>query len=144
MDVERIEASRSIDPDLVSSLATDIDNGSATCAVVGLGLIGTLSLRGVIKAGFRAIGYDREKSAVERFRRSCQYVGQPYDWMVSSDSSVLALANVAITVVRGNRRWMPVTVDRTAHLNGDLERHCGLSQSVRRSWPNDGDLRQAA
>jgi UDP-N-acetyl-D-mannosaminuronate dehydrogenase len=71
MDVERIEASRSIDPDLVSSLATDIDNGSATCAVVGLGLIGTLSLRGVIKAGFRAIGYDREKSAVERFRRSC-------------------------------------------------------------------------
>jgi UDP-N-acetyl-D-glucosamine dehydrogenase len=101
MDVERIEASRSIDPDLVSSLATDIDNGSATCAVVGLGLIGTLSLRGVIKAGFRAIGYDREKSAVERFRRSCPYVGQPYDWTVSSDSSVLALADVAIIVVRG-------------------------------------------
>ena len=33
---------------------------------------------------------------------------------------------------------------RTAHLNGDLERHCGLRQSVRRSWTNDNEHRLVA
>ena len=33
---------------------------------------------------------------------------------------------------------------RTAHLNGDLKRHCGLPQSVRRSWANDNEHRLVA
>jgi hypothetical protein len=33
---------------------------------------------------------------------------------------------------------------RTAHLNGDRERHCGLRQSVRRSWANDNEHRLIA
>ena len=33
---------------------------------------------------------------------------------------------------------------RTAHLNGILERHCGLPQPVECTWPNDNAFRQAA
>ncbi len=33
---------------------------------------------------------------------------------------------------------------RTAHLNGILERYCGLPQPIEWIWPNDNELRQAA
>jgi transposase len=42
---------------------------------------------------------------------------------------------------RPARKPFPV---RTAHLNGDLERHCGLRQPARWSWTNDNQHRLAA
>ena len=33
---------------------------------------------------------------------------------------------------------------RTAHLNGILERYCGLPQPAIWTWPNDNEFRQAA
>jgi hypothetical protein len=64
------------------------------------------------------------------------------------ESTVNQLINQRMCKMR-QMRWSRLGAQlmlnvRTAHLNGDLERHCGLPQSVRWSWPNDGDLRQAA
>ena len=64
------------------------------------------------------------------------------------ESTVNQLINQRMCKMR-QMRWSRLGAQlmlnvRTAHLNGDLERHCCLPQSVRWSWPNDGDLRQAA
>jgi hypothetical protein len=64
------------------------------------------------------------------------------------ESTVNQLINQRMCKMR-QMRWSRLGAQlmlnvRTAHLNGDLERHCGLPESVRWSWPKDGDLLQAA
>jgi UDP-N-acetyl-D-glucosamine dehydrogenase len=80
-----------------SDLAADIEAANLVCAVIGLGFIGSLSLRAVISAGFRAVGFDRSRDAVERFRMCAD----PGSCVVSDDPAVLASADVVIVAVRG-------------------------------------------
>ena len=61
------------------------------------------------------------------------------------ESTVNQLINQRMCKMR-QMRWSRLGAQlmlhvRTAHLNGDLERHCGLPQSVRRSWANDNEHR---
>lgn len=78
------------------ALRERIEHRTARCAVVGLGMVGTMQARMLASAGYAVAGYDTNPAAVDAFRTEtfasrCE---------ASTSDAVLAQADVALVCVR--------------------------------------------
>jgi UDP-N-acetyl-D-glucosamine dehydrogenase len=64
------------------ALQTAIDNKSAVVGVIGLGYVGLPLIRAFVAAGFRTMGFDVDRSKVDRLLRGESYIGHiSSDWI---------------------------------------------------------------
>lgn len=82
-------------------LGERIHNRTASCAVVGLGRVGTMQASLLLDAGFRVSGFDTDPAAVNAFRDTMRErgAGAP-EGTFSSSENVLAAAEIVVVCVR--------------------------------------------
>ncbi len=101
MQESHLETHDSRYPLAADRLAARIDARSATCAVVGLGFVGSMAMTALIHAGFEVHGYDRSPQAVERFRDQASVQDSAnIAWSVGTDPGRLAMADIVLIAVR--------------------------------------------
>ncbi len=82
-------------------LAASIDARTATCAVVGLGFVGSMAMHALSRAGFKVYGYDRAPQAVARFRdQASECAMADNTWSVGTGAAELARADIILIAVR--------------------------------------------
>lgn len=87
---------RSLTPiDRAERLASRVAASEAKVGVLGLGVVGSLTLRLILEAGLRVCGYDRDPQRVKSIRSEIE--GRPD---VGADPALLADADVLIIAVR--------------------------------------------
>ncbi len=78
-----------------------IEAGTARCAVVGLGFIGTTLAEALVRAGFDVGGFDRSPAAADRSRRHLEDQGlRDAAHQFGTDPAVLDGARVVVVAVR--------------------------------------------
>ena len=94
------------------------------CAVVGLGFVGTGSLRLLARAGLRGFGYDVSPAAVARAQANLEGVPGAEGWTLGTDPAVLAEADAVLVAVRlGRDREGAFRDDALRAVAETLDRH---------------------
>lgn len=83
--------------DRAGELLEKIEGRAAQCAVVGLGMVGTMQVRLLLKAGFSVVGYDVDESIVDQRRVE---LSDPGVAQISTKEFVLQDADVVFVCVR--------------------------------------------
>jgi nucleotide sugar dehydrogenase len=113
-----------------AGLCRALDARIARWAVIGLGYMGSATMRALLAAGFEVHGFDRSAAAVERFRGAEPTPPSAKPWSVGTDESVIATADVVLIAVR---------VLRNADGTSDLEPLLAAAETVRR-WAREPRL----
>ena len=116
-------------PKPLQQLASRIEDRSALVAIVGLGYVGLPLVRAMHAAGFRVLGYDRDKKKIDKLERGENYLEHLGDelapmlaasdrFQATTDSSALAEADAIVLCVptplgKHNEPDMSFIVDST-------------------------------
>lgn len=82
------------------SLLDRINNQTANCVVVGLGLVGSMQLNLLLEAGFRVDGYDKDLSVVEKKDSEYRSGADSVTPRFSASDKILAQADIIFVCVR--------------------------------------------